>query len=82
MKSKRDSLPDDLFDKMLEIASLSKESTIDVYWRFNNTITREQYSSLKKEGVEMIQKALKINKRKAISTFNFFYKNFGVRLKG
>ena len=86
-KSKRENIAEDgfaeeLLKRMLQYNSLSMEETLNPLYRFNNTLTREQYSQFKEEGIEMIQKALKINKRKAISAFNWFYNNFGLRIKG
>ena len=81
-KSKRESLSDDLAEKMMELAGKPVSMGHDYFYRFNNTLTREQFSQFKLEGVRMIQKALKINKRKAISVFNYFWKNYGLRLKG
>jgi len=81
-KSKRESLSDDLAERMMTIAGVSVSMGHDYFYRFNNTLTREQFSQFKLEGVRMIQKALKINKRKAISVFNYFWKNYGLRLKG
>lgn len=81
-KSKRETLADDLFVKMLETAGQTRGAATDPYWRFNYTLTRDQYSDLKKEGVDMIQKALKVNKSKAIGIFNWFYKEYGLRIKG
>ena len=80
--SKRENIAENLLKKMLQYNSLSMEETLNPLYRFNNTLTREQYSQFKEEGIEMIQKALKINKRKAISAFNWFYNNFGLRIKG
>jgi len=80
-KSKRESIADDLAEKMF--SSIGKPITMghDPFYRFNNTITREQFNIFKEEGIFMIQKALKINKRKAISAFNYFYKLYGIRIK-
>ena len=80
-KSKRESLSDDLAERMMTIGGISISMGHDPFYRFNNTLTREQFSQFKEEGIKMIQKALKINKRKAISVFNFFYKTYGLRLK-
>ena len=80
--NKRESLASDLFNRMLEIAKAPKDAVADQYWKFNYTLSREEFSSFKAEGVGMIQKALKVNKRKAISIFNYFYNNYGLRLKG
>jgi len=81
-KTKRESLVDDLFVRMLELAGKPPSAADDFYYRFNNTLTREQFSQFKKEGIFMIQKADKINKTKAISAFNWFWKQYGLRLKG
>lgn len=80
-KSKRESIADDLAEKMMTSAGKSVTMGHDPFYRFNNTMTREQFNTFKQEGVGMIMKALKINKRKAISAFNYFYKVYGIRIK-
>ena len=82
MNSKRETIADDLLFKMMEVGKIEPSAMEDPYWKFNNPLTRAQYSKFKEEGVFLIQKALKINKRKAITAFNWWYRNFGVRLKG
>jgi len=50
-------------------------------WQFRWTITREQHEEFKQYSLFLIQKIFKINKNKAIETFEFFYKLFGLRIK-
>ena len=81
-KSKRETLGEDLFKEMVKIINKPPSVINDFYYRFNNTLTREEFNNFKVEGVSMIQKVLKINKKKAISAFNWFYKEYGLRIKG
>lgn len=80
-KSKRETLADDLAEKMFSYTGKSVVMGHDPFYRFNNTLTREQYSIFRKEGIQMIQKALKINKTKAIGIFEWFWSNYGIRIK-
>lgn len=51
-------------------------------WRFTNTLTRIQQEEFKKYAIKLIQKTFKCNKTKAVNNFDWFYHQFGLRLKG
>lgn len=50
-------------------------------WRFNNTLTREQYVAFKNHAYKIIVKVFKCNGRKRNMIFDQFYEMFGLRLK-
>lgn len=54
----------------------------DDNFRFNNTITRNQYNSFRDHCIFLLQKNFKINRRKANDSFRWFYQNYGLRIKG
>lgn len=60
--------------KLLDIADDDK-------WRFNFTMTAKEHQEFKKYSIALIQKVLRINKSKAIDTFQWFYMNYGLRIK-
>lgn len=50
-------------------------------WRFNNTLTYNEYFKFKMESKKVIQKVFKCNSNKTESIFNQFYEMFGLRIK-
>jgi len=53
----------------------------DDRWFFNWTMTTTQQDEFRDYAIPLLQKVFKFNKRKAVSTFNWFIKNFGLRIK-
>ena len=71
-----------LLIKELEIVDKKLADILELdNWKFKWTITREQHEEFKQYSLFLIQKIFKINKNKAIETFEFFYKLFGLRIK-
>lgn len=75
-------LLDIIIQKQLDVVGKTIEDVIkDDNFRFNTTITREQYKSFRRDVLFLIQKNLKINRTKASNSFKWFYDNYGLRIK-
>lgn len=82
-KISRETVGEHLMDYMLAIIGKTRIEMVDSpNYRFEFTMTREQYIVFGEYAIFVLQKTFKFSKRKAISTFEWFYKKFGVRLKG
>lgn len=85
--SKHDDLRDrilleQIFENQLSIVGKTSKDILDEEnYRFNWTITRKEFEKFKYESIFLIQKKLKINKRKAAESFNWFNRNYGLRIK-
>jgi len=53
----------------------------DDRWRFNWTITREQYKKFRGYAIPLLRKTFKCNRLKAEENFDFFFQQFGLRIK-
>lgn len=53
----------------------------DDMWFFNWTLTQEQHDQFKAYAIPLLKKVFKFNKAKAISTFDWFDLQFGLRVK-
>ena len=64
---------------------LVKKTQLDIMsddkWRFNWTITWEQYNQFRGYAIPLLKKIFRYNKTKAENTFDWFYQNFGLRIK-
>jgi len=68
----------------MQLSLIGKDLSVlidDDCWRFNNTLTMNQYLAFRKYSYEIIQKVFKCNGRKRILIFGQFYDLFGLRLK-
>lgn len=50
-------------------------------WYFNFTMTQNQFVQYKSYAIPLLKKVFKFNKRKAESTFTWYWKTFGLRIK-
>lgn len=67
-----------------ELSLINRDISIlleDDKWRFNNPLTFSQYEHFHIYTIHLIKKTFKCNKQKAENTFNFFWREFGLRLK-
>lgn len=72
-----------LLEKELEMVGKTIMDTLDREdWYNDFTITRAQYLEFRKYSLEVIKKVFKCNRRKAYSTFGYFYLILGLRIKG
>ena len=53
----------------------------DDKWYFNWTMTGEQYAEFKRYAIRTMKKVFKFNTNKAKDSFDWFYKQFGLRIK-
>ena len=81
-KVSRENIGTRLLENLIAIKGKSKVDILDDdMWRFNWTITNEEYLKFKSESISLLKKVFKFNNSKAISTFEWFYHNFGLRVK-
>jgi len=67
-----------------ELKMVGKDLTTlvdDDNWRFNNTLTRNEFSAFRSDAISLIKKTFKCNRTKALNTFEWYWSNFGLRLK-
>lgn len=78
----RNNISRHLVEYELEMVGKTLANTIDdIMWRFNFTMTRNQFEQFRSYAIPLLKKTFKFNKRKAEDTFKWFYDNFGVRIK-
>jgi hypothetical protein len=78
----RKNIGDHLFDYQLELIGKKRIETLDVEnWRFTWTLTRNQYDIFRDYTIKLCKKTFKYNRQRAISTFEWFYHEFGLRIK-
>lgn len=63
-----------MIDKTIEMIKEDEE------WYKNNTVTEKQFEEFKMYAIPLLQKIFKFNKTKANLTFEWFNKNFGLRI--
>jgi hypothetical protein len=81
LKINRVDVMDYLIITELAIVGKTKLSTLDDdNFQFNWTITRVQYNKFRADSLKVIKESFRCNKEKAIETFDWFYKEFGLRI--
>lgn len=71
-----------LIEYQLDIVGKRLVDTLDDdKWYFNWTITREEHAMFKRYAIRTLKKVFKFNTTKATETFNWFYEQFGLRIK-
>jgi hypothetical protein len=81
-KIKRDNIFEYLLDSQLNMIGKSRVDIIDLpNYRFNLTMTHEQYNEFEKSSIKLLQRVFKFRKEKAVNNFKWFWLNYGVRLK-
>jgi len=58
-----------------------EEAQNDDMWFFNWTMTQEQADQFKSYSIPLIKKIFKCNKGRAEQTFNWFLREFGLKVK-
>lgn len=83
MRVKREKLGDYLFDYLLQMIGKTRMEVLDDdRWKFNFTMTREQYMKYHKYAVSLIMETLRCTKPKALRAFEWYWTVFGVRIRG
>jgi len=78
----RKNIGDHLFDYQLELVDKKRVDTLDVEnWRFTWTLTRNQYDIYRDYTIKFCKKTFRCNRQKAVGMFEWFYKEFGLRIK-
>ena len=81
-KITRDSITKHLVEYQLQMVGRTLLDTIDDdNWHFNITMTTEQKQKFKTYAVKLIRKTFKCNRLKGEDTFNWFDREFGIRIK-
>ncbi len=81
-KINRTNITKHLIEYQLAIINKTLVETFDDdNWYFNWTITRQQQKEFKKYAVPLLKKTFKFNNRKAYANFEWFYVQFGLRIK-
>lgn len=79
----RSNIGNHLFDYQLKIVGKKRIDIIDDdRWRFNITMTRNQYNEFRVYAIKLLMKTFKFRKEKAIRSFDWFIEMFGLRIKG
>ena len=82
-KVKREAIGEFLFDKQLKIIGATRLSIVDFdQWRSKFPIKREEYSAFRDYAIKLMMKTFRCNKNKAIDTFNWYWMQFGVKIRG
>jgi hypothetical protein len=78
----RENIGKHLLERQLSIINKDLMVLIDDdNWRFNYTLTYNEYFNFRMESKKVIQKVFKCNSRKTESIFDQFYEMFGLRIK-
>ena len=81
-KIRRENIADHLFINQLEIMGKTKLEVLDTdRWKFLFTITRIQYTDFRDYAISLIMKIFRCNKNKAIGIFNWYWEQFGVKIR-
>jgi len=82
-KVTRENISSHLLTYQLNIVGKTKADIIDFdRWRFDWTITREQYKKFRGYAIPLLRKTFKCNRIKAEDAFNSFFQKFGLRIRG
>lgn len=82
-KVKRENIGEYLFEKQLRIIGATRLNVVDFdNWRAKFPIKREEYSAFRDYAIKLMMKTFRCNKNKAIDTFNWYWMQFGVKIRG
>jgi len=78
----RKNIGDHLFDYQLELIGKKRVDLLDIEnWKFGLTLTRNQYDIYRDYTIKLCKKTFKCNRSKAVEIFEWFYSEFGLRIK-
>lgn len=81
-KIRRENIGEHLFDYQLKMIGKTRVNVIDDdRWHIHFTMTREQYGQFKRYAVSLMMKTFRCNKNKALNIFEWYWQQFGVRIK-
>ena len=81
-KVKRENIGDYLFDHQLAMIGKTRMQVVDDdRWHFNFTMTRLQYTEFREYAIPLMMKTFRCNKNKAIGIFNWYWEQFGVKIR-
>lgn len=81
-KVKRENIGEHLFDYQLKMIGKIRMNVVDDdKWYSHFTMTRNQYIEFRKYAVSLMMKTFRCNKNKALSIFEWYWQQFGVKIK-
>lgn len=81
-KIKRDNIGEHLFDYQLKMIGKTRIDVLDDdKWYFHFTMTREQYVKFRKYAISLMMKTFRKSKSNCICIFEWYWEQFGVRIK-
>lgn len=81
-KVKRENIGQHLFEYQLKMIGKDLTSLIDDdRWSFHFTMTRGQYIEFRKYAVSLMMKTFRCTKPKALNIFEWYWQQFGVRIR-
>lgn len=69
------------YDQMETIGKTPMDVFDNDRWRFDFTITREQYNDFHKRSTKLLAKIFKVRREKVENIFQWYWMMFGVRIK-
>jgi hypothetical protein len=80
-KIKRENIAQHLVEYQLSIINKTvKDALNNQNWRSEFSFTQEEYNVFKHYSISLIKKVFRCNRKKAESTFEWFYLTFGIRV--
>lgn len=81
-KVKRETIGEYLFDRQLDIMGATRLSIIDYdQWRSKFPMTRDQYTDFRDYAIKLMMKTFRCNKNRAIANFEWYWEQFGTKIK-
>ena len=78
----RENIGEHLFDYQLNMIGKTRIEVLDSpNWRFDFTMTGVQLIDLMLYAIPLLQKTFRFNRKKALSTFEWWRVQFGIRIK-
>lgn len=79
MATNREKIGYELFDFQLELIGKTRVDVLnEEKWRTKWSLTRNQYDILRDHSIRECKKVFKCRREKAVSIFEWFYKEFGI----
>lgn len=81
-KIERENIGRHLFDYQLNMVDKTRLETMEVEnWRFQWTLTKKQYREFRGYAIPLMKKVFKCNRLRATENFDWFFQQFGLRIK-
>lgn len=81
MKVTRSNIAEHLVEYQLSLIGKTVQDAVKTHeWKTQWNFTQEDYDKFKAYSIPLIKKTFKCNRKKAESTFDWFYLNFGLKI--